>query len=467
MITLVRQAARHRTSWKCAGIFAVVLLALSGRIIWDDDAYVTGEGLRSLHGLVRIWTELGATEQYYPLLHSAFWMEHRLWGDATLGYHLLNVILHAASACLLALILRRLAVPGAWFAGLIFALHPVCVESVAWITEQKNTLSTVFYLLSLLAYLRFDRDRGRRWYFLATGLFLLALLTKTVTATLPAALLVIFWWQRGTLSWKRDALPLLPWLAAGAAGGMFSGWVERVYIGAHGSSYDLNLVQRTLVAARASGFYLGKLLWPANILFTYPRWTVDPAVWWQYLYPLGIGGLLWALWRVRGRSRAPLAALLFFLGSLFPTLGFFNVYAFIFSYVADHWQYLPSLGVIALAAAGWSRWTRGSPVVAILVLGLLGTLTWKQSRYYRDAPTLYRATLERNPAAWRIRADWRRRPCNTSRCSRSSRTTPSPATIWGMSISGWEGCPKPSRNSRRRCDCGRTRPTPGSTWAPP
>jgi len=400
---------RQRTLGKCFGVFAAVLLAywpaLRGRIIWDDAAYVTREELQSWHGLRRIWSEVGATEQYYPLLHSAFWVEHRLWGDATLGYHLLNVALHAASACLLALILRRLAAPGAWFAGLIFALHPVCVESVAWITEQKNTLSTLFYLLSVLAYLRFDRDRGRRWYFLASGFFILALLSKTVTATLPAALLVIFWWRRGSLSWKRDGVPLLPWLAVGAAAGFFSGWVERKYIGAQGTAYDLSLVQRTLVAGRAAWFYLGKLLWPADILFTYPRWRVDSAAGWQYLYPVGIAGLIWVLWRARGRSRAPLAALLFFLGSLFPTLGFFNVYAFIFSYVADHWQYVPSLGVVALAAGAWARWMRGSSVVAVLVLGILGTLAWRQCRNYRDAPTLYYATLERNPAAWRIRAD--------------------------------------------------------------
>jgi tetratricopeptide (TPR) repeat protein len=394
----------------CAGIFAAALLvywpALRGGMIWDDGAYMTRQELVSAHGLARIWTELGATEQYYPLLHSAFWVEHRLWGDATLGYHLLNVVLHAGSACLLMLILRRLAVPGAWIAGLIFAVHPVGVESVAWITEQKNTLSTLFYLLAMLAYLRFDRDRGPRWYLLASGLFLLALLTKTVTATLPAALGVIFWWQRGSLSWKRDIVPLLPWLAVGAAAGLFSGWVERTYIGAHGAAYDLSGVQRILVAGRAAWFYLGKLLWPADILFTYPHWVVDSGVWRQYVYPLAMAGLVLALWLARGWSRAPLAALLFFLGSLVPTIGFLTVYAFIFSYVADHWQYLPSLGVIALAGAGWSRWTRSSPVVAVLVLGILGTLTWRQSRYYRDGPTLYAATLQRNPAAWRIRAEW-------------------------------------------------------------
>jgi len=182
-----------------ASIFCATLLAylpaLSGALLWDDNMHVTRADLRGLDGLWRIWFDLGATQQYYPLLHSAFWLEHRLWGDAAVGYHLANVLLHAASACLVVLIVRRLALPGAWLAGFLFALHPVCVEGVAWISEQKSTLSGLFYLAAALAYLEFDRTRGRSRYLLALALFLLALATKTVTATLPAALLVIFWWQ--------------------------------------------------------------------------------------------------------------------------------------------------------------------------------------------------------------------------------------------------------------------------------
>jgi hypothetical protein len=121
-------------------------LPCAAGLVWDDDAHVTRPELRSLDGLRRIWFELGATQQYYPLLHSAFWLEHRLWGDSVVGYHLANILLHAAAACLVVAIMRRLALPGAWLAGLIFALHPVNVESVAWISEQKNTLSAVFCL---------------------------------------------------------------------------------------------------------------------------------------------------------------------------------------------------------------------------------------------------------------------------------------------------------------------------------
>jgi hypothetical protein len=262
-------------------VFAATLLAyfpaLTAGFIWDDQpGHVTRPELRSLAGLVRIWTEPGATQQYYPLLHSAFWFEHLLWGDAPFGYHLVNVLLHATAACLFAALLLRLAVPGAWLAALLFALHPVGVESVAWVSEQKNTLSLVLSLCAALAYLRFDstgeRDRPRspRAYALASILFIAALLSKTVTATLPAALLVLAWWQRGTVSLRRDALPLLPWFACSALAAVATASFEHTLIGAQGADFALTAAQRFLLAGRAVWFYLGKLLLPLDLSFIYP-----------------------------------------------------------------------------------------------------------------------------------------------------------------------------------------------------
>lgn len=395
--------------WLWAGIFVTVLLAylpaLSGGILWDDAGHVTRLDLRSWDGLLRIWFEFGATQQYYPLLHSAFWAEHFLWGDATLGYHLVNVLQHAAAACLFGTLLRRLGVPGAWFAALLFALHPVCAESVAWISEQKNTLSAVFYLGAALAYLRFDPLRSSGSYALATGLFLLALLTKTVTATLPAALLVVLWWRRGRLEWRRDVGPLLPWFVLGAVSGLVTAHFERTLIGAQGADFNLSWIERGLLAGRIFWFYLGKLAWPAQLAFVYPRWTVDPAQVWQWLFSaaalLLLAGLVW--WQ--RRQRGPLAAALLFAGALFPVLGFVNVYPFIFSFVADHFQYLASLPVFALAAAGLVRISAPLPgrsrrAGGLALLALLGILTWNQSENYRDAFTLYQATLRLNPACW-------------------------------------------------------------------
>lgn len=402
----VREAAATWVVLFCAALIAY-LPALRGGLVWDDASHVTAPALQSFHGLWRIWFEVGATQQYYPLLHSAFWLEHRLWGDAVVGYHLTNIALHATSACLVVTIVRRLSLPGAWLAGFVFALHPVCVEAVAWIAEQKSTLSAVFYLGAALAYLHFDQSRRASRYWLALGLFVFALWSKTVTATLPAALLVVIWWQRGRIEWKRDARPLLPWLALGACAGLFTAWVEKTVIGAEGADYSLSLLQRCLLAGRAIWFYAGKLVWPANLAFSYPRWTVDPSDWWQYLFPAGVLAAAIALWKVSRRQRGPLAGFLFFAGTLFPVLGFFNVYPFRFSFVADHFQYLACLGVIVPVSTGLAVLARriAAGRLARIAWGavlplLLGLLTWGQSGIYRDAETLYRETLARNPESW-------------------------------------------------------------------
>ena len=412
-------------TWGLGALLVALVLACyaparHGGLVFDDAAHLTRPELQSWSGLARIWFEPGATAQYYPLFNSALWLQHRLWGDAVSGYHLVNVLLHAAAACLVVALVRRLALPGAWFAGFVFALHPVCVESVAWMSEQKNTLSAVFALAAALVYLGFDRDRRHSRYWLALALFVLALLTKTVTTTLPPALLVIFWWKRGRLEWKRDVFPLVPWCALGAAAGLYTAWFERHLAGAGASALDLPLAARCLVAGRALWFYAGTLLWPADLMFINPRWAIDPAAPGQYLYPLAavavVAGLAGATWRARGPARrvaaGALAGCLIFAGTLFPALGFVNLYWFTYSYVADHFQYLACLGLIVPAAAGLTGLAGRlrpslAPAVRLvpallagLLVAALGALTWAQSGTYRDATTLFRATLERNPGCW-------------------------------------------------------------------
>lgn len=378
------------------------LPALSAGFIWDDQpGHVTRPELQSLDGLVRIWIEPGATQQYYPLLHSAFWLEHQLWGDAPFGYHLVNLLLHATAGCLFAAVLRRLVVPGATVAALLFALHPVCVESVAWVSEQKNTLSLVLYLCAALAYLRFETDRRPARYFLATAFFVAALLSKTVTATLPAALLVLAWWQRGQLSLRRDIVPLLPWFAGSTLAAITTASFEHALIGAQGADFALTGAQRLLLAGRAVWFYLGKLLLPLDLAFIYPRVLPDPNDLVAWLYPVSallfLAGLVWHSRRARG----PLAAALLFGGSLVPALGFINVFPFLYSFVADHFQYLPSLAVFAFAAAALVKLPLHSQraTVAALLLAL-GALTFSQAGHYRDVFSLYKHTLERNPTCW-------------------------------------------------------------------
>lgn len=406
-------AARRPRARLAAWVLLLVLAggwahapALHGGFIWDDDAHITAPALRGTDGLLRIWFEPGATQQYYPLLHTAFWVEHRLWGDAAFGYHAVSLGLHLLAAILFARLLEQLAVRGAWLAALLFVVHPVHVESVAWISEQKNTLSLVCYLGAALAYHRFEIARGRHAYGIALALFLLGLCAKTIVATLPAALLVVAWWRRGRIGW-RDVAPLLPWLACGAAAGLYTAWFERALIGAAGAAFDLTWLQRALLAPRVVAFYFEKLLWPAGLTFSYPRWTIDPRAWTAWLPLAALLGVTLFLLRWRApAARAVRIALLLFVGSLFPVLGFLNVYPFVFSFVADHFQYLASLSLFALAGAGLAQ-LAAPRRVAGLALGLLVPLAWmvqahQQSADYRDVETLYRATLARNPDSWMV-----------------------------------------------------------------
>src|SRR6266542_4439103 len=396
----------------CLILAAVTILAYQpawhGGLLWDDDQCVTPRELRSLDGLRRIWLVPRAAGQYYPLLFSSYWLQQRLWGDSTSGYHLVNLLLHIGCAVLALKILRFLRVPGAELAAIIFALHPVNVETVAWIAERKNTLSGVFALAATLWYLKFDDGRTRQTYAFALGLFLLGLLSKTAIVTLPLAWLVILWWKRGTISLRRDILPLIPFLFLSAATGLMTSWVEYGNMGYRARMLDLSLLDRCLIAGRAFWFQLSNLLWPSDLMFVYPRWDINPSLWWQYLFPIGVLILLLILWNLLRWSRAPFAGVLIYLLLLLPSMGFLNIYFFIYSFVADHWQYLACLGIIAPCASGIVLLTARlkawqsllEPGIMLVLAGVLFVLTWQQSRMYTDIETLYRATIARNPACW-------------------------------------------------------------------
>jgi protein O-mannosyl-transferase len=384
------------------------LPAWNGKPIWDDNAHITQPELRSWHGLVEVWTQVGATQQYYPLVHSVFWIEQKLWGDSVLGYHLINILLHGFAAIVLLQILLRLKVPGAWLAAGLFALHPVQVESVAWISEIKNTLSGLFFFCSILAYFNFDQNRSRVAYFGSLALFLFGLMCKTAIAPLPAIILAVLWWRGGRLRLRDDVVPSLPFFGFGIGAGLFTAWVERNFVGAHGTAFQLSILQRCLIAARDFWFYLFKLLWPVKLTFIYPRWQISGAIWWQYLFPLTLILLLALIWRLRKKNRGSLAAVLVFLGLLFPALGFINVYPFIYSFVADHFQYLACVAPLTLVAAGITialdsvapgKIFLRATVYAVLLL-TLGLLSWRQSRDYHDIETLWRTTIARNPDCW-------------------------------------------------------------------
>ena len=402
-----------KIEWICVGSLLVVLFlayqpAWHGGLLWDDTEHMTAPGLESLSGLLRIWFDVKATWQYYPLVHSVFWVGHKLWGESTVGYHMLNLLFHAVSVVLVVVVVKRLAVAGAVLAGAIFALHPVHVDSVAWISEIKNTLSTIFYLAAMVKYLDFDKKRSMPAYWGSLALFFLALASKTATVTFPAAVLVILWWKRGELNNRRDVVPLLPFFVLAAAAGLMTSWVEHNVIGAEGEGFEFTFVERFLIAGRAVWWYLQKLFWPVNLSFLYTRWRVSAAVWWQYLFPVSALVVLGLLWMIRRRWRGPLAAMLFFVGTLFPVLGFFNVYMFRFSFVADHLQYLADLGIIVWVAALFSNWLAQWPSarqpighgISLLFLTALVCMTWQESRAYVDIETLYQSVLSSNPSSW-------------------------------------------------------------------
>jgi tetratricopeptide (TPR) repeat protein len=383
--------------------------AWNGAPIWDDNGHLTKPELRSLHGLEEIWFHLGATQQYYPMVHSVFWLESRLWGNSTLGYHWLNILLHVFSAFFLVKILRYLHIAGAWPAAAIFVLHPIQVESVAWISELKNALSTVFFLGAALAYLKFDTARNRGQYALAAVLFFLGLMSKSVIAPLSVVLLAVFWWKRGRVTWARDIVPLAPFFLVGIASGLFTSWVEhRFVIGNDTDDLTFTFIDRILIAGRAFWFYPGKLIWPAHLIFIYPRWHINASIWWQYCFPVAAMILAATVWVLRRRTRAPIAGFLYYSVMIFPALGFFNVYPLRFSFVADHFQHLACIGLIvpaiaALEAAPVFRGVSGRSMKAILfgaVLAIFCVLTWRQCGMYVDADTVYRKTLEGNPACW-------------------------------------------------------------------
>src|SRR5881275_1135236 len=414
-------AGRLFSSRRGVFIFALVLAvvtifayrpAWNGGLLWDDEVYITNnELLTAPDGLRRIWFSLDSPSQYFPLVYTTFRVEHTIWGLDPTGYHWVNLLLHIANALLVWLVLARLKIPGAWLAGAIFALHPVQVESVAWITERKNVLMGFFFLLTLLAWIAFVDERTKRpWLFygLALILYLLALSAKTTACTLPVALFLILWLQNKRISWER-IFQINPFFVLGIASGLLAIWWERYHQGTSRAIFTfLSPIERLLVASRAIWFYLSKLAWPSNLTFIYPRWDIAPTHLLNYAWLLAgvlVCGAIYFLRRHVGRCVEVAAA--FFIATLSPVLGFIMLYTFRYTFVADHFQYLACIGPIALASAGLVNLAdtfKKSRVViltaALCIVTVLATLAWRQAAMYGNIETLWRTTLARNPGCW-------------------------------------------------------------------
>lgn len=390
---------------------AVALLALTvivywpvkqAGFIWDDDDHVTANpAMTSPDGLVKIWSSLSVS-RYYPLTLTTFWAQRQLWGLNPLPYHAVNVLLHGMNAILIYFALRRLQVRPAWVAAAIWAIHPVNVESVAWITELKNVQSGIFFFLALLSFLQSEQTGSRGWYACSIGCAVAAVLSKSSTVVLPFVLLLCAWWERRQIT-RRDWLRIAPFFLIALPMALLT-IVEQQGRVQSQPAWALGLMDRFGIAGRSLWFYAGKLLWPPNLSFIYPRWSVSGKSPISWLAWLGIAAGVALGWRYRQKpwARAGLFGFAYFVVALLPVLGLFNIFFFRYSFVADHFQYLASIGVIALACATVASVVPPSHlrlIIATAVLVSLGVLSRQHLGVFANEEALWRDTVTRNPQA--------------------------------------------------------------------
>src|SRR5438132_2579406 len=462
------QRSTWQRNWLCGLLLIALVFMAYARVfnagfIWDDESHLTKNPcIIGPLGLKEIWTSTRAV--YYPLVLTTFWTLHKFVGLNPVPYHVLNVLMHAGSAILLWRVLRQLNIRGAWLGAALWALHPIMVQSVAWVTELKNTQSCLFYLLSIFCFLKWQEQprttriadirkqagalskapqwwlRNRRWlvssvrqwrFALSLVFFILATVSKPSTVVLPVVLALCVWWRRGRIQW-RDVAALAPFAVISVLASVWTIWEQKFHAGAIGAEWAQTWPERLTIAGHAIWFYLGKLIWPHPLIFIYPRWEINSSQLIAYLPLLAaLTGLL-GLWLARAKWGRPVFfAAAYYVISLFPVLGFFSVYFFRYSFVSDHFQYLASMGPLALAGAGvvtavgrlgeLRKPSRADtnvlqfsgdriatvglkslllPAISGTLLFMLVFLTWRQVAVYHDLVTLYTATLARNPGCW-------------------------------------------------------------------
>ncbi len=400
------------------GLIALTLLAYGsviqyGGFVWDDDILLTNNPVMPRPDGVRIfwWPPqedqalARAVSDYWPITWTTLWLEWRLWGNHPTGYHVTNILLHALAAVLLWRLVKALGIPGAVLAAAIFAVHPVCVTSVAWISERKNTLSMVFYLLTLLAYVRVDTQRRKRWYLLAALAFIAAMLSKAQVIMAPLVLLGIAWWRRRRIA-RRDVLAAVPLLILSAIFATVTLWFHRQHALGLVPARPEGFGSRLAAAGMIPWFYLYKALVPLKLTMAYPRWNVDPANPLSYVPGVLLLAALAGCWVLRKTALRPLlAALGYFVIVLFPVLGFFEMSFARISLVSDHLQYHALLGPIVLVAAvAWrgiarlrGRWHAAAVVAVLLLLAVLTALTYVRGLTFRSSRTLWADVLTKNP----------------------------------------------------------------------
>lgn len=421
--------AHHRDRWLIAVgalvmwvmVWAAYIPALRAGYVWDDDTFLWNNPHIVAHASpAHFWKLWGADRppDYFPLTSTMLWMEwHWLWGESPTGYHAVNVALHACGALLLWAVLRKLGMGlgWAWIGAMLYALHPVNVESVAWITERKNTLPWPLLLGALWCWLESEERRGRSqrgagaWLGAALVLFVLSLLAKTAGVLLPVVMAAIVWWRHGRWTW-RDGVRALPFVIASITLGIITVWYQSAFAIGDDLVRDDSMVSRVLTAARAVWFYGWKTLWPSGLSFVYPKWTAaQPWRVTSWLPLLGLIAVAGVLWKYRGRAWARLGAMagVIYLAMLLPVLGLVNIYFMRYAWVSDHWQYFAVAVPVALFAVACEvlarRGVRTGLACAAVAMGVILIFCVRvpiEAAKYHSLETLWRATMKTTPGAW-------------------------------------------------------------------
>jgi len=393
----------------------VYLPSLRNGFIWDDYAWIVKSPIiHAPDALRRYWFTFQSPD-YFPFIHTLFWIEWKLWGANAAAWHFATIFLHALTSITIWWTMRSLKLPAAWLSALIFAIHPVNVEAVAWIYQQRTILPMFLSLSSLMAYLRSHEAGNSRldtqrisvlWYSFSLLMFTLAMLSKVSVAGFPVLLLGLHWWRQGRVA-RQDLLKTVPFFVVAVSLGLLTAYVQ-----IH-RNIGSDVVRTDSFPARLAGsgwavwFYLYKFLFPVNLMFVYPRWDINPLSIVSYVPLLALICCFAAAWKFRRTwGRWTIAGLGWFIVMLVPVLGFVNIYFMRYSLVADHWQYVAVIGPIALAVGAAVRLAQASRqryaglVAAGIVVCLFGVITWRQQAMYRNEETLWRETIARNPNAW-------------------------------------------------------------------
>lgn len=397
------------------GLLAAIIVALTflayspalrGSFLWDDELdIVKNAALRDVAGLYRIWFNPVGLYDYYPIKYTVQWLQFQLWGLDPLGYHLTNVALHAASSLLFWRILTRLGLRHGWLGALLFAVHPLCVESVAWITELKNTLSLPFLLLAFLRYLDFDSTRRQPALATSVGFFLCAALCKTSVVMFPVTLLLFLWWKHRDLS-RSALLSTLPFFLVSLTLGLVTLWFQQHRaIGPTDTGFDPvgGPLARVACAGSALAFYAWKSVVPVGLMTIYPQWQVDPPSPLLFVPWFALAVFVIAFWIRRDTwGRAALFALGWFVLHLLPILGFVPISSQRFTWVMDHLAYISLLAPMGVAVLVLDYLSRHRLIFApvLLASAFLGVLTFRHAGTFRSEAALWSHNVALNPGAW-------------------------------------------------------------------